>query len=229
MPSRVKFGSIQKIYASLSHSPFCIPASSFLLVALTMPKAKQPSRKGKAAWRKNIDLDEVEKNLEKKRGAERLGEEQIHQDTKSSSIFVEDRSGDRGIPSIRSSKPKKVLRSLEILNNQTGPLSLTSRAKKSKITSNAGLTPEQRAIRAGMSHRDIEKLRRLAGKDVKGAFGVVVEEDRPTKRGVEAIITTGDYDVWNGSADVKGKKKDNSLPETSWDEPLRRKEIQVRL
>jgi nucleolar protein 53 len=194
-----------------------------------MPKAKQPSRKGKAAWRKNIDLDDVEETLEKKRGAERLGEEQIHQDTKSSSIFVEDRSGDRGLPSIRSSKPKKVLKSLEILTNQTGPLSLTSRAKKNKIASGAGLTPEQRAVRAGMSHRDIEKLRRLAGKDVKGAFGVVVEEDKPTKRGVEAVITPGNYDVWNSSPDMKGKKKDNTSLETSWNEPMRRKDIQVRL
>ena len=195
-----------------------------------MPKAKQPSRKGKAAWRKNIDLDEVEEKLERKRGAERVGVKQVDQGTQSSSIFVEDRSGDVGLASVRTPKPKKVLKSLEVLNNQTGPPGWTSRVKRATTTTSTGLTPEQRAIRAGMSKKDIEKLRRLAGKDVKGAFGIVVEEDEPKKRGVEAVIVPGTYDVWTDSADVKGKKRASggaTALETSWDEPLRHKDIQV--
>lgn len=226
--SRVTFGSIK-----ISMVLFLALDPSFHHNRHTMPKAKQPSRKGKAAWRKNIDLDEVEERLERRRGAERVGVTQVDQGTHSSSIFVEDRSGDVGLASARSSKPKKVLKSLEVLNNQTGPPGWTSRVKKSSATtpSSAGLTPEQRAIRAGMSKKDIEKLRRMAGKDVKGAFGIVVEEDEPKKRGVEAVIVPGTYDVWTDSTDVKGKKRasggGDATLETSWDEPLRRKDVQV--
>jgi nucleolar protein 53 len=43
---------------------------------LTMPvkqKNAQPSRKGKKAWRKNIDINDVEEHLEQMRSEERAG------------------------------------------------------------------------------------------------------------------------------------------------------------
>jgi nucleolar protein 53 len=36
-------------------------------------KNAQPSRKGKKAWRKNIDITDVEEHLEELRGEERAG------------------------------------------------------------------------------------------------------------------------------------------------------------
>lgn len=209
-----------------------------------MPKAKQPSRKSKAAWRKNIDLQSVEDNLEKKRVAERLGEELVHGDTEASSIFVEDRKGDDSLPLARAGKQRKGLKSLEVLQNQIGLAGLTSRARKgvapvekaghprSQDSGTGGLTPEQRAIRAGMSKKDIEKLRRAAGRDVKGAFGVIVEEDGPSRRGVEALIGPSSYDVWTDSRSTasKGKGKEDVAAERGrgWDEAMQIREIQVR-
>lgn len=35
-------------------------------------KSLQPSRKGKKAWRKNVDLKDLEEGLEERRGEERL-------------------------------------------------------------------------------------------------------------------------------------------------------------
>lgn len=200
-----------------------------------MPKAKQPSRKSKAAWRKNIDLDAVEKSLEKQRAVERIGEEQVHPGTISTSIFIEDRKGDDRLPSIRPNKARKGLRSLEVLKNDTGSMELISRLKKKGDAAStlAGLTPEQRALRAGMSKKDIEKLRRKAGKDVKGAFGILVEEQDSKSKGVEAVITPGTYDVWTGnvsSHDAKGKKKASVLINGgvgSWDEFKEKKDIQL--
>jgi len=208
-----------------------------------MPKAKQPSRKNKSNWRKNIDLEKVEQNLERKRAAERLGEELVHGGTESSSIFIEDRKGDGGVSSLDKTK-KKGLKSLEILNNHSGASGLTSRARKGvaavekgsggtkKVS--GGLTPEQRAIRAGMSKKDIEKLRRAAGRDVKGAFGIVVEEDAPSKRGVEALIGPSTYDVWTQgqASDKKGKKKKEDETEEDdegWGDVMKSRDIQVRV
>lgn len=204
-----------------------------------MPKAKQPSRKSKSTWRKNIDLQVVEQGLERKRAAERVGENAVHAGTASSSIFVEDRSGDQSLASVRNGKQKKGLRSLEILNNTTGTSGLTSRARRGLhassssgdgITTTGGLTPEQRAIRAGMSRKDIERLRRVAGRDVKGAFGVVVEGEGPSGRGVEARIDAGSYDVWNDGHGSKGKKKQDVVDdEQGWGRAMQKREIQVSI
>lgn len=47
-----------------------------LALSVTMPviqKNAQPSRKGKKAWRKNIDINDVEEHLEQMRSEERAG------------------------------------------------------------------------------------------------------------------------------------------------------------
>lgn len=187
-------------------------------------------------------METVEQNLERRRGAERVGEELIHGGTESSSIFIEDRKGDEVKANSGILPKKKGLKSLEILNNHSGALGLTSRArkgiavvkeenddKKGKVS--GGLTPEQRAIRAGMSKKEIEKLRRLAGRDVKGAFGVVVEDEGPKNRGVETMIGTSTYDVWSptesSSSKGKGRKDDVEDEKEGWAEVNKSKRIRV--
>jgi hypothetical protein len=224
-----------------------------------MPKAKQPSRKSKSAWRKNIDLEVVEASLERKRAAERLGQEVVHGGTEASSIFVEDRRGDDKIASKVGAPAKKGLRSLEILANTSGASGLTSRVRKGGIKAAAktggsgsstsdgvpsmksgqgrgGLTPEQRAIRAGMSKKEIERLRRAVGRDVRGAFGVVVdenEEDIVARRGVEALIAPSTYNVWAEKTvpDLKWKKRKEYEvnDKEGWSDTLKSIEIQVSI
>ena len=80
-----------------------------------MPKVKQPSRKTKSTWRKNIDLTGVEASLENQRAAERLGLAPITSNTHASSLFVEDRVGDE---SIKKKAGKKPLKSLAILREK---------------------------------------------------------------------------------------------------------------
>lgn len=172
----------------------------------TMPKIKQPSRKTKATWRKNIDLSGVEARLENERAAERVGLAPVNEATASASFFVEDRKGDERVA--KSYAGKRPLKSLAVLNKDLGAAPVQGRArkgvdatlKKSAVDGQGGLTPEQRAHRSGMSRRDIEKLRRAAGRDVKGAFGVIVEEQdgAPERRGPEAVFDEA-YDVWTTS------------------------------
>jgi nucleolar protein 53 len=173
-----------------------------------MPKAKQPSRKTKSTWRKNIDLTGVEASLENQRAAERLGLAPITSDTHASSLFIEDRIGDS---SLNKKAGKKPLKSLAILREKDEGLSpvigrarrgvtdTLTKTKNGKQSSQSGLTPEQRAIKSGMSRKDLEKLRRTAGRNVKGAFGVIVDEDEARQQGPTALVGEENYDVWSSS------------------------------
>lgn len=173
-----------------------------------MPKVKQqPSRKGKAAWRKNIDISSIEAALENERAAERAGLAPVNEQTASSSIFVEDRAGDEEVAKVQKKKlvaGKKPLKSLSILRQKDQGLApVLGRARKADKARTGedrtgGLTPEQRAKLNGMTRKDMDKLRRLAGRDVRGAFGVIEEEARDgnsTKRGPQAVLSET-YDVW---------------------------------
>lgn len=181
-----------------------------------MPKAKQPSRKTKSTWRKNIDITEVEASLENQRAAERLGLAPITSNTHSSSLFVEDRVGD---DSLKKKAEKKPLKSLAILREKDegsapvigrarrGVMDALTKTKGGKQSSQNGLTPEQRAIKSGMSRKDLEKLRRTAGRNVKGAFGVIVDEDdedgAARQRGPTALVGEENYDVWSSAPEAQ--------------------------
>lgn len=179
-----------------------------------MPKTtKQPSRKTKSTWRKNIDLTGVEASLENQRTAERLGLAPIDSKTHSSSLFVEDRLGDESIKKKAGKKPLKSLAILREKDEGSSPVVGRARrgvtdalAKKSNQSQN-GLTPEQRALRSGMSRKDLDRLRRTAGRNVKGAFGVIVDEDgeegESRQRGPMALVGEENYDVWSSTPEVQ--------------------------
>lgn len=225
-------------------------------------QAKQPSRKGKAAWRKHIDLTGVEASLENQRAAERVGLAHVNKDTAAAALFVEDRQGDEAERKRQEARRagkagKRPLKSLAVLQNASSIAPVQGRARRgvdaaaaarsgpaasssSRSAAHAeqgGLTPEQRARRAGLRARDIEKLRRAAGRDVRGAFGAIVEDDdgRGAPRGPTAII--GDaYNVWDGetatpSAVGKGKAKARASAtktDAEWIEAAILKDPQVR-
>lgn len=189
-----------------------------------MPKVKQPSRKTKSTWRKNIDLTGVEASLENQRAAERLGLAPITSNTHASSLFVEDRVGDN---SIKKKAGKKPLKSLAILREKDegsspvigrarrGVMDTLTKTKSGKGSSQNGLTPEQRAIKSGMSRKDLEKLRRTAGRNVKGAFGVIVDEDEEDgmkQRGPTALVGEENYDVWSSAP--KAQSSTSALEES---------------
>ncbi|PWN33061.1 P60-like protein [Meira miltonrushii] len=180
-----------------------------------MPKAKQPSRKTKSTWRKNIDITGVEASLENQRAAERLGLAPITSNTHASSLFVEDRVGD---DSLKKKAGKKPLKSLAILREKDegsapvigrarrGVMDALTKPKGGKQSSQSGLTPEQRALKSGMSRKDLEKLRRTAGRNVKGAFGVIVDEDDEEgvrQRGPTALVGEENYDVWSSAPEAQ--------------------------
>lgn len=203
------------------------------MVADKRPQAKQSSRKNKSSWRKNIDLTDVEASLENKRVAERVGLAPVDADTAASSLFVEDRKGDEEQRKLlqKHKAGKKPLKSLSVLQSSSTIAPVQTRARKgverelgsqrNHSDGDGGLTPEQRARRNGIKAKDIEKLRRAAGRDVRGAFGAIVdEENKATKRGPQAAIG-GSYDVWTTTDETNSAGNE-------WTEEAQKKDVQVR-
>lgn len=156
-------------------------------------KQQQPSRKGKASWRKNIDLAPVEERLEIQRQAEALGlAVGVGQ---AGDLFVEDRKGDEALLA-RQRKNRRGLKSLEVLNRDAvGVPAVLSRKEKGSL---GGKTPEERS---GMSAKQIAKLRRTTGRQT-GPFGAIVEqsqEDKEEQR-AKADIKVAEYDVWGAES-----------------------------
>ena len=103
------------------------------------PQTKQRSRKGKKAWRKNVDIDDVEQGLDQKSEHERVFGRHAGDG------FVLDTEGD-----VQLGQPKhKKLKSTEILN------------KRSQFPA---LQVERRKKIQGVAARDVGRLMKLSGR-----------------------------------------------------------------
>ncbi|KAJ1984919.1 Ribosome biogenesis protein NOP53 [Dimargaris verticillata] len=58
---------------------------------------KQRSRKGKKAWRKNIDLNDIETGLENSRADERLGGGKLHERANEALFQIDTGGDDKGM------------------------------------------------------------------------------------------------------------------------------------
>jgi nucleolar protein 53 len=153
---------------------------------------KQPSRKGKKAWRKNVDVDDIEEGLEERREEIRqFGE--AAEDLDHDQLFTVDVSGDANLKK-KAVKPYKVTKSAEILAQRSKAAGFNSYHKKNdnKID--------------GVKKKEIHRLMKLAGR-VQGESQVktIVEK--------EGIITTKAYDVWGDEPASKKSKKNQPKPE----------------
>lgn len=169
------------------------PSSS----SIGAPAARQPSRKGKAAWRKNVDLAPVEAALEAARARERDGS-----GSAGAPLFVEDRVGDEAVGArmARARRAQKPLRSLEVLRSTSAVPPVAGRAR-------AGVAAGATALQAsGMSKKQKDKLRRSAGRAVKGPFGAVVESEQGKGKEKEAVADA-EYDLWQQPSAADGKRK----------------------
>ncbi|CBQ70053.1 related to Glioma tumor suppressor candidate region gene 2 protein [Sporisorium reilianum SRZ2] len=155
----------------------------------------QSSRKGKKAWRKNIDLSTTEAFLE----------EQAHplRQTASDVLFVEDRSGQETLLA-KQARTKRPLKSLEILQNSYGHAALEP-ARKHKAGKAVDKKTEQR-------------LRKMVGRQKVATQGDASAIAHNSADVVSKSLGSV-YDVWS-STDAKGKSKasatsDDWIPPTS--------------
>ncbi|KAI1765352.1 P60-like protein [Hypoxylon sp. FL1150] len=120
---------------------------------------KQPSRKGKKAWRKNVDVTEVEKGLEE------LNEEIIKggvlAERPSEELFVVDTAGDASIPKKFPKHTSKPLKADEIIAARSAVPAVSLRKRPGDKTTD-GIIPAKRPRREYVTQKELNRLRRVA-------------------------------------------------------------------
>ncbi|KAI1413784.1 P60-like protein [Hypoxylon sp. FL1857] len=138
---------------------------------------KQPSRKGKKAWRKNVDVTEVEKGLEE------LNEEIIKggviAERPSDELFVLDTAGDVSLAKKFPKHTSKPLKADEIIAARSAVPAPPSRKRPGDKTTD-GILPEKRPRREYVTHKELNRLRKVAD----GAHETTVE------------VADATYDPW---------------------------------
>ncbi|OHX01063.1 60s ribosomal biogenesis protein [Colletotrichum incanum] len=162
---------------------------------------KQPSRKGKKAWRKNVDVTEVQDGLDELNKQIITGGVVAEKD--SADLFTLDTVGKIE----KRPKPKKTLKSDEIIAARSSVPAVSSRKKRENESSKTanGLLPVKRQRTDWVSHKELDRLRRVA--DGQEESSIVPRE--------------ATYDLWGATApaavaaakaDPSTTKEDNFLP-----------------
>ncbi|CAJ2512252.1 Uu.00g052670.m01.CDS01 [Anthostomella pinea] len=120
---------------------------------------KQPSRKGKKAWRKNVDVTEVQQGLEE------LNEEIIKggviAERPSDELFTVDTVGDVSLPSKFPKHTAKALRADEIIAARS-PVPAVSLRKRPADKTSDGIIPAKRPRREYVTQKELSRLRKVA-------------------------------------------------------------------
>ncbi|KAM0814758.1 putative Ribosome biogenesis protein NOP53 [Seiridium cardinale] len=123
---------------------------------------KQPSRKGKKAWRKNVDVSQVQKGLEE------LNEEIIKggvvAERDSGDLFTLDTTGDAAIPKKFPKHVTKKLKSDEILAARSAIPAVDSRKRSGENVSKTtdGILAPKRQRTGYITHKELNRLKKVA-------------------------------------------------------------------
>lgn len=152
---------------------------------------KQKSRKGKKAWRKNIDLTDIEKSIQEKNDLEITHGAQDISKLQDDKLFQVDDEGDLELKSrlIKRKQIKKTIKSQEILD-------AVKTNSKVDIVKHPKVSEKPKDKIQNVSKKELRKLLALAGKGV----GESKLENRIAKEG---LIKSGSFDIWGSSNDSK--------------------------
>lgn len=152
------------------------------------PSKPQASRKGKRAWRKNIDIQEIEQNLQDKRDEEIVLGKEVTDD------FVIDDT-----PSSKSGKLPKKLKTKEILTNKSKIPALTNQRHQKK---------GENTIQ-GVKKTDLLRLIQLNG-------GKFKSEDKYVNRlEQDGIVNGSSQDLWDDTDNNEKKKIPDFMKSTA--------------
>ncbi|CAD6499081.1 BgTH12-04733 [Blumeria graminis f. sp. triticale] len=139
----------------------------------------QPSRKGKKAWRKNVDVTDIHIGLEQVR------KELIHggviTEKASEELFRVDTHGDNSVRK-RFASRTKTLKADEIIAQRSFTPVVSSKKRSSEKISNGIIEPKRQRTYY-VSHRELSRLRDIAN----GRSNNFIHEP-----------TEVDFDIWNG-------------------------------
>lgn len=119
---------------------------------------KQPSRKGKRAWRKNVDVSEIQEGLETVR--EEVIQGGVVAEKPSEDLFTLDITGSVAIQKAYN-KVHKPLKSDQILAQRSAIPAVDGR-KRSGITDGVVEPSSKRRKGNGLSHKEYERLKNIA-------------------------------------------------------------------
>ncbi|KAG9246552.1 ribosome biogenesis protein Nop53/GLTSCR2 [Calycina marina] len=173
---------------------------------------KQKSRKGKKAWRKNVDVTDIEAGLEEFRDEVMLGG--IIAEKESADLFTLDTAGDVGIQRkvLKGSKP---LKADEIISRRS-VVPAVSAKKRPGMETTDGIIPPKRQRTSYVSHKDLVRLRKIA--DGKANDSLVE-------------VTEAYFDPWDLQKDIEvatqdprfsflEKKKKHTVPKSMKEKPI---------
>ncbi|TGJ85278.1 hypothetical protein E0Z10_g3484 [Xylaria hypoxylon] len=169
----------------------------------------QPSRKGKKAWRKNVDITEVTKGLDE------LNEEIIKggviAERTSDELFTLDTVGDTSIPKRFPQHTSKPLKADEIIAARNSAVPAVPMRKRPGDKTSDGIIPTKRTRREYVTVKELSRLRKVAD----GHHESTVE------------ITDASYDPWAvvpepAASDVVQDKRDDKkkAPKSFAQEPI---------
>lgn len=168
-------------------------------MAQTEVKAKprpQPSKKGKRAWRKNIDIKDIEDKLDERR-QEIIEEGKPVDELEASELFYIDEEEDEHTVKKMKRDHIKPLKSTEILYQRSKAPGLVNKRAESR----------RRRVE-NVTGREIHRLMKISGK-VQGVsrFDAGLERD--------GIVRAGAHDPWADPkpSTEKSKKKKREVPE----------------
>ncbi|KAI9513523.1 tumor suppressor protein Gltscr2 [Russula earlei] len=146
----------------------------------------QSSRKGKKAWRKNVDIEDLEEKLEGLREEERTFGLALQKTTDDGLFIVDTKGDDKGMK--LSTPTTKYLMSHQIISQRSAVPAVHGRPRKSPVRP-----------------RDKERLLRIARKDRRGPLNSIVDPSQPGAGSAllevsEAVKKSGKYDMWSAEA-----------------------------
>ncbi|KAL9113078.1 MAG: hypothetical protein Q9227_002690 [Pyrenula ochraceoflavens] len=147
--------------------------------AATQPPQQytQPSRKGKKAWRKNVDISEITSGLEDLRD-EILTGGPVAEKT-SEELFAIDTKGDAQTRK-KYEKLHKPLKAEEIIAQRSAVPAIDSRKRPATNTGN-GILPSKRRKADWVSRKEVARLRQVAADGNRDVIGRYAQEDEPAQ------------------------------------------------
>ncbi|KAL4874124.1 hypothetical protein BDV12DRAFT_181965 [Aspergillus spectabilis] len=144
----------------------------------------QPSRKGKKAWRKNVDVTEVQEGLRLLKDEEIKGG--VLAEKPSEELFVIDTKGSSDVRDAYRKQHKKLLKSEEILAQRSAINALDTRKRGSSKVTDGVIEPSTKKHKSDwVSRKEWQRLKRVA------------QEGNPMGKSSES----GFYDPWADEAD----------------------------
>ncbi|KAI9878163.1 MAG: hypothetical protein M1830_001732 [Pleopsidium flavum] len=156
---------------------------------------KQPSRKGKKAWRKNVDITEVQEGLEDVR--EEVIKGGIIAEKPSDDLFTLDIKGSEIIQQAYN-KVHKPLKAEEILSQRSAIPAIGSRKRSGSKLTDGVIEPSSKRRKGGVSHKELQRLKSIA------YGGEAVPKD------VITTVNAPDYDPWAETLEM-GENQDPSF------------------